>query len=169
MNLVDLIAILPWYMEKIIEATGTEAGGSELTIIRVVRLFRIFRLFKFSRYLVWIMLLTKALRNSLLPLAMVMLVLLIVVVIFASLMYTIEKGLWDADTRTYVSLDTNEPSMFQSIMAGIYFGFITSTTVGYGDKYPVSPWGKFVGGIMCVSGIFIMVIPISIFSNNFGK
>lgn len=169
MNLIDLVAILPWYMEKAFEASGTEAGGSELTIIRVVRLFRIFRLFKFSRYLVWIMLLAKALRNSVLPLAMVMLVLLIVVVIFASLMYTIEKGTWHEPSRTYVSLDTNEPSMFQSIMAGIYFGFITSTTVGYGDKYPVSPWGKFVGGIMCVCGIFIMVIPISIFSNNFGK
>lgn len=169
MNLVDLVAILPWYLEKILTAVGSTGQGSELTIIRVVRLFRVFRLFKFSRYLVWIMLLAKALRNSILPLSMVMLVLLVVVVIFASLMYTIEKGAWDASTRTYISEETGELSMYQTIMGSIYFGFITSTTVGYGDMYPVTALGKFVGGIICVSGIFIMVIPISIFSNNFGK
>ena len=169
MNLVDLVAILPWYLEKGLELSGFTGSGTELTIIRVVRLFRIFRLFKFSRYVVWIMLLTKALKNSLLPLAMVMLVLLIVVVIFASLMYTIERGDWDENTRTYISSVTHTDSMFQSIMGGMYYGLITSTTVGYGDKYPVTAVGKFVGGIMCICGIFIMVIPISIFSNNFGE
>ena len=169
MNFVDLVAILPWYMEKILQASGSTGSGSELTIIRVVRLFRVFRLFKFSRYLIWISLLAKALAHSLLPLAMVMMVLLIVVVIFASLMYTIERGTWDSTLRIYISTVTGQPSMYQSIMGGIYYGFITSTTVGYGDMYPVTPMGKFVGGILCVCGIFIMVIPISIFSNNFGK
>ena len=170
MNLVDVVAILPFYLELGLALSGASSGSnSELTIIRVIRLARVFRLFKFSRYLTWIMLLTKALKNSLLPLAMVMLVLFIIVVIFASIMYTIEKGTWDDERRIYISNETGEESMFQSIMAGIYFGLITSTTVGYGDKYPVTPIGKLVGGIMCVCGIFIMVIPISIFSNNFGK
>ena len=170
MNVVDLVAILPFYLELVLSLIGGGTGSnSELTIIRVIRLARVFRLFKFSRYLIWIMLLTKALRNSLLPLAMVMLVLFIVVVIFASLLYTLEKGTWDDVNRIYISDETGQESMYQSIMAGIYFGIITSTTVGYGDKYPVTPWGKLVGGIMCVCGIFIMVIPISIFSNNFGK
>ena len=93
--------------------------------------------------------------------------LLITVVIFASLMYTIERGTWDESMRVYISDETGKPSMFQSIVHGIYFGIVTSTTVGYGDQYPVTTLGKVVGGIGCICGILIMVIPISIFSNNF--
>eukprot|EP00946_MAST-07B_sp_MAST-7B-sp1_P002351 g2351.t1 len=167
MNIVDLVAILPFYLEKAISATSPGSGAKELTIIRVVRLFRIFRLFKFSRYLTWIGLLARALRDSVLPLAMVFVLLLITVVIFASLMYTIERGTWDESMRVYISDETGKPSMFQSIVHGIYFGIVTSTTVGYGDQYPVTTLGKVVGGIGCICGILIMVIPISIFSNNF--
>ena len=134
MNIVDLVAILPFYLEKAISATSP-GSGPELTIIRVVRLFRIFRLFKFSRYLTWIGLLARALRDSVLPLSGLRFA--APNLIFASLMYTIERGTWDESMRVYISDETGKPSMFQSIVPGIYFSIVTSTTVGYGDQYPV--------------------------------
>lgn len=45
MNLVDLLAILPFYIERVV---GSASG--ELAIVRVLRLARVFRVFKLGKY-----------------------------------------------------------------------------------------------------------------------
>ena len=83
MNWVDFFAILPFYMDLVLEGEG---GGST-TALRVVRLVRIFRVFKVSRYVKWIGLLLKTLATAIQPLIMVLFVVTISVVFFSSAMY----------------------------------------------------------------------------------
>jgi voltage-gated potassium channel len=38
----------------------------------------------------------------------------------------------------------------------IWWSFVTITTVGYGDKFPVSTEGRFVGGFLIIFGVMMM-------------
>jgi hypothetical protein len=47
------------------------------------------------------------------------------------------------------------------------YAIITSTTVGYGDMYPVTIGGKIFGAACACCGIILIAIPISLLANNF--
>ncbi|KAJ2156108.1 hypothetical protein GGH15_005629, partial [Coemansia sp. RSA 562] len=63
----------------------------------------------------------------------------------------------------------NEVSPFQNIFFCLYWGFVTITTVGYGDYTPVSPWGQVIASVTMFVGVFTIVFPTSIISNNFAS
>ena len=62
--------------------------------------------------------------------------------------------------------DINEDSLW-TIPDGIWWALITMTTVGYGDKYPISVFGKCIGVVCAMTGILIIALPIPIVANNF--
>ncbi len=51
----------------------------------------------------------------------------------------------------------------------VYWGIITVTTVGYGDKVPVSVMGKIISSVLAISGLLLFGITISMFGVYFSR
>ena len=115
----------------------------------VLRLFRFFRLVKIYSGLKIILLTLYASAKELLLLFVSF---VIAAVFFASFVYYAEF---------------REPDGFPTVLSGIWWAIITMTTVGYGDMYPVSTYGHFVGAACAFFGILILSMPIAVVSTNF--
>lgn len=58
----------------------------------------------------------------------------------------------------YYFENRNPNSLIKTISDGIWWGFVTITTVGYGDKYPITIPGKIAGIIIMFSGMVLTVL-----------
>ena len=143
--LVDLIAILPFYLPMLISI--------DLRFIRALRLIRIFRLFKLARYSEAIKLFGNVIKNKKEELYITAFVIIILLIISSSLLYTIECEA--------------QPNVFSSIPAAMWWGVATLTTVGYGDIYPITPLGKFLGSVISLLGIGLFALPAGLLSAGF--
>ena len=142
--LVDLFAILPFYLPFVIGEHGAA---------RMLRVFRLFRLLKITRYSRSTSLITDVFRRKSRELAITALVMSIWLVFVSTIMYYVER---DA-----------QPEVFSSVPAAIYWGIITLTTVGYGDVVPVTPTGRALGSLIALLGIAIFALPAGIFASGF--
>ena len=145
--LIDLMAFLPFYLPMILPL--------DLRFIRVLRLFRLFRLFKLGRYSRSLKTLGNVLKEKKEELIVTLFVVLILLVIASSLMYFVENRA--------------QPQAFSSIPAAMWWGVSTLTTVGYGDVYPVTPLGKFLGAVTAIFGIGMFVIPAGILASAYAE
>ena len=100
MNWVDVIAVLPFYVELIVDAASN--GDAEdipgLAVVRVLRLVRVFRLLRACRGSVDLF--AETMSKSVKALNMLLLLIVIGLVVFSSLAFFIERGRWD-DTAGY--------------------------------------------------------------------
>ena len=60
-----------------------------------------------------------------------------------------------------------QPETFSSIPSAMWWGVSALTTVGYGDMYPITPLGKFLGAIISLLGIGLFAMPTGILSAGF--
>ncbi len=51
----------------------------------------------------------------------------------------------------------------------LWWTFVTMTTVGYGDVYPVTLLGKFIGAFIAVLGIGLFALPAGIIASGFAE
>ena len=144
--LIDLLAILPFYLPIVIGEQGAA---------RVLRVFRLFRLLKLTRYSTSTDLITDVFRRKSQELAITALVMSIWLVFVSSLMYYVERAA--------------QPEVFSSIPASIYWGVITLTTVGYGDFAPVTSVGRALGALIALLGIALFALPAGIFASGFAE
>ncbi len=129
LNLVDILAVTPVFLELALASSSTSTSGS--AIIRVIRLLRIFRVFKITRYLPWVRVFTNALWTSTQPLFMLLLLVLIAVVLFSSAIYYAERGEWDELGGRWMSVDIAGkpvPSLYQSVPHSFWWCIVTMTT-----------------------------------------
>ncbi|MCB8984389.1 MAG: ion transporter [Ardenticatenaceae bacterium] len=49
----------------------------------------------------------------------------------------------------------------------VWWTFVTMTTVGYGDRFPVSPWGRVLAVFVMLSGVALIGVLASFLSNFF--
>ncbi len=142
--IVDLLAIAPFYVPLLFP-------GIDLRFLRAFRL--VFRLLRFIRYSHTLSILVSVVRTERREIAASLSVLVILLVFASSVMYYIEHP--------------HQPEQFSDIPSALWWAVITLTTVGYGDVYPISAWGKVVGGIVAVMGIGLVALPTAILSTGF--
>ena len=138
MQIVDLLAILPFYLSM----------GIDLRGIRAIRLLRIFRVLKIGRYNRSVQLIGLAIKRVAPELIVILFGMFIVLLIVSSAMYYTEHAA--------------QPEKFSSIPATLWWAVVTLTTVGYGDVYPITGLGKLLAGILMLLGIGLVAVPTAI-------
>eukprot|EP01065_Artemidia_motanka_P005754 TRINITY_DN1278_c0_g1_i5.p1 TRINITY_DN1278_c0_g1~~TRINITY_DN1278_c0_g1_i5.p1 ORF type:complete len:1459 (+),score=303.41 TRINITY_DN1278_c0_g1_i5:49-4425(+) len=180
-NIVDLIAILPYYLEITLSAPNTpcnQSGGSQegpfgsfdLRFIRVVRLARVFRVLKLGRGLNATEVLLNTFRASQQALMVPFFFLLLGMVVFSSLLYLVEQGTYNQeDGRYYITNSQGHEveAMFPSIPDTLWWSIVTMTTVGYGDLYPHTAIGKAINSMAMMFGTLFFAMPIAIVGAEF--
>eukprot|EP00759_Apiculatamorpha_spiralis_P018508 PhF_6_TR24838/c0_g1_i1/m.34255/K04874/KCNA1; potassium voltage-gated channel Shaker-related subfamily A member 1 len=187
MSWLDILSILPYYLDVIIDSSHTKA----LTIMRVVRLIRILRVLKFTRYNAGSIILLDALKASRTALSILGFFLTITVLVCSTAVYYAEMTIsslemvYPAAPNTTLMNHTNvtangtqgpgvlmwvrygQRSPFQSIFEAMWWSLTTLTTVGYGDVVPLSTLGKVVGGVTMILGVLVIALPVVLIGNNF--
>jgi voltage-gated potassium channel len=162
MNVIDLLSVLPFFLEITVLYTG---GYLDTRFLRAVRLLR---LFKFGRHSTQLQLIVGGLRKSIWPLALVFLMLSLALVMFGTAMYMVERGTWSNTKKCYVRTD-NKCSPFESIPQTFWWGIATLTTVGYGDVYPITVAGRMVAGFAMIAGIICVALPTTVLGVQFSE
>ncbi len=142
MSLVDLLAILPFYLSLFIPID-----------LRYLRLFRLLRLLKLSHHFDGLAVFASVLRREASSIAGALMIMLVVTVVSACLMFTVENQA--------------VPGHFHSVADSIWWAVVTLTTVGYGDITPVTFAGKLLGIAIMVLGVGTMALPAGILAARF--
>ncbi|KAM3859889.1 potassium voltage-gated channel subfamily C member 3b [Diretmus argenteus] len=163
LNIIDFVAILPFYLEVGLSGLSSKAAKDVLGFLRVVRFVRILRIFKLTRHFVGLRVLGHTLRASTNEFLLLIIFLALGVLIFATMIYYAERIGADPDDPT-ASAHTN----FKNIPIGFWWAVVTMTTLGYGDMYPETWSGMLVGALCALAGVLTIAMPVPVIVNNFG-
>ena len=142
--IVDLIAILPSLMMFLFPL--------DLRFLRVLRLLRVFKLTRYSRAM---QLLLKAFNDEGSSLMAAFFIMAVVLILASCGIYLIEHDI--------------QPDKFGSIPAAMWWAMATLTTVGYGDVVPITPLGKFFGGVITLLSMGMVAIPTGLLASSFSE
>ena len=139
-GLVDLLSILPTFVEILLP------GAASLRVVRMLRLLRVFRVLKLVGFLREAQILKDALWASRRKIVVFLSAVLVLVTLLGTVVYIIE----DAEAG------------FTSIPMSIYWAIVTVTTVGYGDIAPQTVLGQMLASLMMILGYAIIAVPTGI-------
>ncbi|XP_039647580.1 potassium voltage-gated channel subfamily C member 2 isoform X1 [Perca fluviatilis] len=163
LNIIDFVAILPFYLEVGLSGLSSKAAKDVLGFLRVVRFVRILRIFKLTRHFVGLRVLGHTLRASTNEFLLLIIFLALGVLIFATMIYYAERiGAMPNDPTGSIHTD------FKNIPIGFWWAVVTMTTLGYGDMYPKTWSGMVVGALCALAGVLTIAMPVPVIVNNFG-
>ncbi len=144
-GLVDLLAILPFYV----------ASGIDLRGVRAFRLLRLFRAFKLVRY-------SKAVQRFHRALVIAKEEIVLFLCIAAILLYLAAVGIYYFENQA-------QPQTFSSVFHSLWWAVATLTTVGYGDIYPITAGGKIFTFFILVIGLGVVSVPAGLVASALSK
>ena len=150
LNWIDLLAILPFYIQLILES---QTQMTPLSVLKILRIFRIARILKVSRYSRGMRALIYTFYASRRELGLLFFILFISTILSAVLTF-------------YAEANSTEKSL-TTIPEALWWSINTLTTVGYGDSYPVTTLGKALGAFFSVFGTILIGLPIFCLVSNF--
>jgi voltage-gated potassium channel len=142
--LIDLLAIAPFFIAMFF-----------VVDLRYLRLIRVLRLLKLSHYFQGFNIFITVIKKELKNIAAAIMVMMFLIVIAASLMYTLENEA--------------QPEVFGNIMHSLWWAVVTMTTVGYGDVTPVTLLGKMVATFIMLIGVGLVALPAGMLAARFGE
>ncbi|KAL1023265.1 hypothetical protein UPYG_G00038460 [Umbra pygmaea] len=166
LNLVDLVAIMPYIIQLIFETfADTEdlrfqedlkafSRVSKISkVLKIVKLMRIFRILKLARHSTGMRAFGFTLRQCYHQMSCLLLFIAVGIFMFSALLHSVER---DA-----------EGSPFSSIPDTWWWATVSISQVGYGDVVPVSLPGRMVAFVCIFFGIILNGMPISLLFNKF--
>lgn len=145
MGVVDLLSFLPYFLPVFFPA-GTVA-------FRMIRIVRIFRLFKINAYYDSLHVIAEVINGRRQQLLSSVFIILVLMLASSLCMYSLEHEA--------------QPDVFRNAFSGIWWATSTLLTVGYGDIYPITTWGKLFGIFISFLGVGMVAIPTGIISAGF--
>ncbi|XP_061681702.1 potassium voltage-gated channel subfamily V member 2-like [Syngnathoides biaculeatus] len=166
LNFVDMVAVMPYFAQIVLEAAlGSEDGNtpedlrtlsrfSKLGhVLKVVKLLRIFRILKLARHSTGMRAFGFTLRQCYQQASCILLFIAMGIFTFSTLLHSAERE--------------TEASPISSIPYAWWWAAVSISTVGYGDVVPVTILGRIVA-FGCISfGIIMNGMPISFLFNKF--
>ncbi|MGB2304966.1 MAG: ion transporter [Flavobacteriaceae bacterium] len=144
-GIIDLISILPFYLNQFIKIDGR--------FLRILRLFRLTRIFKLGRNSSSLKVFVKSLSSVKAELIFTLFLSVLTILFSASAIYYLENEA--------------QPDKFSSITESIWWATVSLATVGYGDVYPVTVGGKVFATLISLVGIGVVAIPTGVISASF--
>ncbi|KAM6975312.1 potassium voltage-gated channel subfamily V member 2-like [Tautogolabrus adspersus] len=166
LNTVDLVAILPHYLQMILERFEGEdihphSGEIENVgrvgklgqVLRIMRLMRIFRILKLARHSTGLRAFGFTLRQCYQQVGCLLLFIGMGIFVFSAMVFTVEHDVYNTN--------------FTSIPQAWWWAAVSISTVGYGDMVPETNLGR-IFAFGCISfGVILNGMPISILYNKF--
>nr|XP_057907399.1 potassium voltage-gated channel subfamily G member 1 isoform X2 [Doryrhamphus excisus] len=165
LNLIDVLAILPYYITLLVDAASTAerrpaSGTSYLDkvglVLRVLRALRILYVMRLARHSLGLQTLGLTARRCTREFGLLLLFLCVAIALYSPLLYLMENEMAAAPE-------------FTSIPATYWWAVITMTTVGYGDMVPRSIPGQVVALSSILSGILLMAFPVTSIFHTFSR
>lgn len=144
MMIVDFFAIFPYYMSFVTVNT---------VFLRALRLFRLFRIAKLARYTTALERIKKAFLKHKDE------------IVITAIFFLI--GLNIASILIYFAENQTGNKAFSSIPSSFWWSVVTFTSVGYGDTYPVTTIGKFIGAFTAIMGVGLHALLIGVIGAAF--
>ena len=141
MALIDLLAILPFYLGVFVKM--------DLRFLRVLRLLRILKLTRYSSAMSMLLDVFREESNAFFAGFFILMVMLVL-----------------AASGAFLAEHQMQPDKFGSIPAAMWWAVATLTTVGYGDVTPITPMGKLFGSIVAIVGIGMAALPAGILASG---
>ena len=145
MAIIDLLAILPFYIPYIIPI--------DLRMLKILNILRMLRIFKINRYTTALSTIADVFRRKKHELLSSVAMVFILMLIASVIMYNIENEA--------------QPEAFENALMALWWAVSTLTTVGYGDVYPVTLLGKLLSAVIALLGIGLVAVPTGIISSGF--
>ena len=148
----------------------SSGSGDGLLVLRLLRLGRVLRLLKLGKRNAGMIIFANAFTAASSVLGLLMFMIVLITILFGSLLFLSEGGTWhepsgDYPEGAYLRLnylgEDLEESPYKSIIHSCWAVMTTITTVGYGDLYPTSPWGKLIASVSMVVGLLVVALPIT--------
>ena len=147
MAIIDLLSILP--------SVGLFSRAFKvLRVVRLLKLTRVIRIFRYSRRIQTLLFVLKKESHVLLTVLGIA-----VFYIFATalIMFNVEMN----------NATANGVVVFSTFFDALYWATTTLTTVGYGDVYPVSDFGRAVSMVSSIFGVAVIALPSGVITASY--
>ncbi|XP_034981692.1 potassium voltage-gated channel subfamily G member 2 [Zootoca vivipara] len=173
LNIIDILAILPFYISLIIDTASTKntdkpggsGGGSGVgnkylervgLVLRTLRALRILYVMRLARHSLGLQTLGLTVRRCTREFGLLVLFLCVAMALFSPLVFLAESEL-------------GAKHEFTSVPSSYWWAVISMTTVGYGDMVPRSIPGQVVALSSILSGILLMAFPVTSIFHTFSR